>query len=216
MTTKRDFLKLADLTLPEAREVLTLTERLKREPKGRRTQLLAGRAVAIVLEKASTRTRVSFEVGCAQLGAHPVVLGVQGSQIGPRRADSRHGSRARALLRRDRLPDLQHDPAGRDGDGERAGDQRALRRRPSRPGAMRYLHGRGAARRPSRANESPSSGTAGATWPARGSRRRRSSASTWCSPGRASTCLRRTRSHAPARTSRSRKSPAPRWPVATS
>ena len=38
--------------------------------------------MAIVLEKASTRTRVSFEVGCAQLGAHPVVLGVQGSQLG--------------------------------------------------------------------------------------------------------------------------------------
>jgi ornithine carbamoyltransferase len=82
MTTKRDFLKLADLSLSEAREVLALTERLKREPKGRRTQLLTGCAVAIVLEKASTRTRVSFEVGCAQLGAHPVVLGVQGSQLG--------------------------------------------------------------------------------------------------------------------------------------
>jgi ornithine carbamoyltransferase len=82
MTTKRDFLKLADLSLSEAREVLALTARLKGEPKGRRTQLLAGRAIAIVLEKASTRTRVSFEVGCAQLGAHPVVLGVQGSQMG--------------------------------------------------------------------------------------------------------------------------------------
>jgi ornithine carbamoyltransferase len=82
MTTKRDFLKLADLSLAEAREVLALAERLKREPKGLRTQLLAGRAVAIVLEKASTRTRVSFEVGCAQLGMQPVVLGVQGSQLG--------------------------------------------------------------------------------------------------------------------------------------
>jgi ornithine carbamoyltransferase len=82
MTTKRDFLKLGDLSLTEARQVLALSERLKREPKGRRTQLLAGRSVAVVLEKASTRTRVSFEVGCAQLGAHPVVLGVQGSQLG--------------------------------------------------------------------------------------------------------------------------------------
>ena len=82
MTTKRDFLKLADLSLAEAREVLALSERLKREPKGERVQLLAGRSVAIVLEKASTRTRVSFEVGCAQMGAHPVVLGVQGSQLG--------------------------------------------------------------------------------------------------------------------------------------
>jgi len=82
MTTKRDFLKLVDLSLAEAREVLALATRLKHEPKGRRTQLLAGHAVAIVLEKASTRTRVSFEVGCAQLGMQPVVLGVQGSQLG--------------------------------------------------------------------------------------------------------------------------------------
>jgi ornithine carbamoyltransferase len=81
-TTKRDFLKLSDLSLAEAREVLSLAARLKHEPKGMRTKLLAGRAIAIVLEKASTRTRVSFEVGCAQLGAQPVVLNVQGSQLG--------------------------------------------------------------------------------------------------------------------------------------
>lgn len=79
---KRDFLNLTDLSLGEAREVLALAARLKSEPKGTRTQLLRGRAVAIVLEKASTRTRVSFEVGCAQLGMHPVVLGIQGSQLG--------------------------------------------------------------------------------------------------------------------------------------
>jgi ornithine carbamoyltransferase len=80
--TKRDFLDLSDLALAEAREVFALAKTLKDEPKGSRTHLLAGRAIAIVLEKASTRTRVSFEVGCAQLGAHPVVLGVQGSQLG--------------------------------------------------------------------------------------------------------------------------------------
>jgi ornithine carbamoyltransferase len=79
---KRDFLRLTDLTLGEARELLALAARLKHEPKGMRTQLLAGRSVAIVLEKASTRTRVSFEVGCSQIGLHPVVLGVQGSQLG--------------------------------------------------------------------------------------------------------------------------------------
>jgi ornithine carbamoyltransferase len=82
MTTKRDFLKVTDLSRAEAREVLALATKLKSEPKGRRTELLAGRSVAIILEKASTRTRVSFEVGCAQLGMHPVVLGVQGSQLG--------------------------------------------------------------------------------------------------------------------------------------
>src|SRR5271163_4038975 len=79
---KRDFLHLGDLSLAEAREVLTLAALLKRQPIGSQLGVLAGRAVAIVLEKASTRTRVSFEVGCAQLGMQPVVLGVQGSQLG--------------------------------------------------------------------------------------------------------------------------------------
>jgi ornithine carbamoyltransferase len=79
---KRDFLKLTDLSLAEAREVFAISKTLKHEPKGRRTDLLRGRSVAIVLEKASTRTRVSFEVGVAQLGGQPVVLGVQGSQLG--------------------------------------------------------------------------------------------------------------------------------------
>ncbi len=80
--TKRDFLELSDLTVAECREVLDFAKQLKQERKGLRTHMLAGRAVAIILEKASTRTRVSFEVGCAQLGAHPVVLNVQGSHLG--------------------------------------------------------------------------------------------------------------------------------------
>ncbi len=79
---KRDFLSLLDLSHAEARAILEMSTRLKNEPKGERTNLLRGRSVAVLLEKASTRTRVSFEVGIAQLGAHPVVLGVQGSQIG--------------------------------------------------------------------------------------------------------------------------------------
>jgi ornithine carbamoyltransferase len=82
---KRDFLTLDDLSLPEAREVLALARTLKRERlahPAKRTSVLAGRSVAIVLEKASTRTRVSFEVGVSQLGGYPVVLGVEGSQLG--------------------------------------------------------------------------------------------------------------------------------------
>jgi ornithine carbamoyltransferase len=79
---KRDFLNLVDVKATEARDLVSLAAKLKREPKGHRIQLLPGRAVAIVLEKASTRTRVSFEVGCAQLGMHPVILSVQGSHLG--------------------------------------------------------------------------------------------------------------------------------------
>jgi ornithine carbamoyltransferase len=80
--SKRDFLLLSSLSLAEARKVLDLARTLKKEPRGTRAHVLRGRSIAIVMEKSSTRTRVSFEVGAAQLGAHPVVLGVQGSQLG--------------------------------------------------------------------------------------------------------------------------------------
>jgi ornithine carbamoyltransferase len=80
--TKRDFLRVSDLTLDEAREVLALAAKLKKEPRGARIRQLAGHAVAIVLEKSSTRTRVSFDVGCSQLGIHPVVVSAQSSQLG--------------------------------------------------------------------------------------------------------------------------------------
>jgi ornithine carbamoyltransferase len=45
------------------------------------SQVLAGKAVALMFEKPSTRTRVSFEVGVAELGGHPVVLGADELQI---------------------------------------------------------------------------------------------------------------------------------------
>lgn len=43
---------------------------------------LAGRSVALIFEKASTRTRLSLEVAVAELGGHPVALSSQGSQLG--------------------------------------------------------------------------------------------------------------------------------------
>ena len=47
---KRDFLRLSDLSLPEARRVLALATLLKSEPKGSRTTALAGRSIAVVME----------------------------------------------------------------------------------------------------------------------------------------------------------------------
>src|SRR6185369_1924362 len=44
--------------------------------------VLAGRTLGMVFEKASTRTRVSFEVGMVELGGHAVYLSAQGTQIG--------------------------------------------------------------------------------------------------------------------------------------
>jgi hypothetical protein len=143
-TTKRDFLNLTDLSGAEAREVLALATMLKREPKGTRMQLLPGRAVAIVLEKASTRTRVSFEVGCAQLGMHPVVLNVQGSQLGrgePIRDTARVLARyCDAIVFRT----SERTAARRDGYGQRSCHQCTVQRGPSRPGPLRHFHHRGA------------------------------------------------------------------------
>jgi len=78
---KRDFLSLSDLSRAEARAVFAMTARMKSAPKGSSLGVLPGRSVAVVLEKASTRTRVSFEVGISQLGAHPVTIMTEGSQI---------------------------------------------------------------------------------------------------------------------------------------
>ena len=77
----RHFLADDDLTAAEQAEVLDLAAALKTSrydgPKP-----LAGKAVAVVFEKPSTRTRLSFEVGIAELGAHPVVLDAQSTQLG--------------------------------------------------------------------------------------------------------------------------------------
>lgn len=77
---KRDFLRLTDVAPADLRDILELAGSLKRDPSDRRTAL-AGRTVAIVLEKPSTRTRASFEVGVAQLGGYPLVLTTQGTQL---------------------------------------------------------------------------------------------------------------------------------------
>ncbi len=84
MKKRRDFLALGDLSLPEARSVLELATTLKRElatDRAARLGMFRGLSCGILMEKASTRTRVSFEVGAAQLGMHPVVLTTQGSQL---------------------------------------------------------------------------------------------------------------------------------------
>jgi ornithine carbamoyltransferase len=69
-----------DLTPDEQAEVLALAAELKTGALVARP--LEGKAVAVVFEKPSTRTRLSFEVGIAQLGAHPVVLDARSTQLG--------------------------------------------------------------------------------------------------------------------------------------
>jgi ornithine carbamoyltransferase len=81
----RHFLRDDDLEPAELIEVLDLADRLKRE---RAAGVLAERplegprAVAVLFDKSSTRTRVSFSVGIAELGGYPLVLDSAGSQLG--------------------------------------------------------------------------------------------------------------------------------------
>lgn len=77
---KRDFLSVHDLSPSEARSVLDAARAMKKN-RSADLERFRGKSVAVVLEKASTRTRVSFEVGATELGMHPVVVTQQGSQL---------------------------------------------------------------------------------------------------------------------------------------
>jgi ornithine carbamoyltransferase len=77
----RHFLRDDDLSPAELVEVLDLADALKRDRFAARP--LAGpQAVAVIFDKASTRTRVSFSVGIAELGGYPLVIDAQTSQLG--------------------------------------------------------------------------------------------------------------------------------------
>jgi len=78
---KRDFLADTDFTPTELEELFQLTARLKSEPVAFQ-QALSGRTLAMIFEKPSTRTRVSFEAGMFQLGGHALFLSSRDIQIG--------------------------------------------------------------------------------------------------------------------------------------
>ena len=80
--TPRGFLTLADIPVEQWPGVWDRTAFLEAErASGRNATSLAGKTVALVMEKASTRTRVSFEVAAFELGGNAVVLQSEGSQI---------------------------------------------------------------------------------------------------------------------------------------
>jgi ornithine carbamoyltransferase len=77
----RDYLSVDDLSDDELARVLDLAARMKADPT-LHADALVGKAVALIFEKSSTRTRVSFEVGVAQLGGHPLTLSSSDLQLG--------------------------------------------------------------------------------------------------------------------------------------
>jgi ornithine carbamoyltransferase len=80
-TAVRHLLRDDDLTPAEQGEVLDLADALKVAPFARRP-LEGPRAVAVLFDKPSTRTRLSFEAGIAQLGGTPMIVDAGSSQLG--------------------------------------------------------------------------------------------------------------------------------------
>lgn len=79
----KHLLKMADLTGEEIIELLNLSDQLKYEQKHDITHhRLAGKTLGMIFQKASTRTRVSFEVGMYQLGGQALFLNANDLQIG--------------------------------------------------------------------------------------------------------------------------------------
>jgi ornithine carbamoyltransferase len=75
-------LSLTDLGAQGLLNLLDAADRFKDERGKTAKRPLAGKSVALIFEKASTRTRLSLEVAVAELGGHPVVLTSSGSQMG--------------------------------------------------------------------------------------------------------------------------------------
>ncbi len=79
----RHFLKLQDFTKEELIQILDTADFIKMRHKlGMTEEILRGKTLAMIFEKASTRTRVSFEVGMAQLGGEALHLSARDIQIG--------------------------------------------------------------------------------------------------------------------------------------
>ena len=80
---KKDLLKLLDLSREDIEAILNKADQLKYEKKhGIPQKYLEGKTLAMIFEKNSTRTRVSFEAGMFQLGGHALFLSGKESQIG--------------------------------------------------------------------------------------------------------------------------------------
>ncbi|MGH7663010.1 MAG: ornithine carbamoyltransferase [Gemmatimonadaceae bacterium] len=76
----RDFLQITDFSSAELDKLFALAERMRKGAYRRKP--LAGKSLAMIFMKSSTRTRVSFEVGAWQLGGHALFLSPRDIQLG--------------------------------------------------------------------------------------------------------------------------------------
>jgi ornithine carbamoyltransferase len=138
----RHFLRFRDFERAEFEHLFARTRVIKERFKNYVAyQPLVDRMLAMVFEKSSTRTRVSFEAGIHQLGGSSIVLNTGETQLGPRRADRGRGAGRLAHGRHRDDPHLRAlDHRALRLAVARAGDQRAHQRAPSLPGARRHLH----------------------------------------------------------------------------
>lgn len=80
---KKDLISIKDLTSKEIKDLLDLTAKLKKN-KAKFAKALAGKTLALIFQKPSNRTRVSFEVGMYQLGGNSLCLAPQEINLGVR------------------------------------------------------------------------------------------------------------------------------------
>ncbi|WP_309616414.1 ornithine carbamoyltransferase [Salinibacterium sp.] len=83
----RHFLRDDDVTQAEQTAILDLAEQIKADRWGR-TPLAGPQTVAVIFDKSSTRTRVSFAVGVADLGGVPLIISTANSQLGGKESPS--------------------------------------------------------------------------------------------------------------------------------
>jgi ornithine carbamoyltransferase len=77
----KDFIEIHDYSADEVREIFELARDIKKSP-AKFAKTLEGQTLAMIFEKSSTRTRVSFEVGMFQLGGHALFLSARDIQLG--------------------------------------------------------------------------------------------------------------------------------------
>ena len=84
MADKRDFLSVTDISAGETRRLIARAGELKAAPPGKGARPLAGKRVALLFEKPSLRTRVSFQIGIAELGGFSLYLSPDEVGLGQR------------------------------------------------------------------------------------------------------------------------------------